>query len=809
MKRISLVSMVILLSTTVVFAQGERFTWMRDLDKNRVDDRVDSLARYAPDSTVNLIINYCRKPDSEDIANLLEYGELHYVMRYINAVALRRVKARDVHRIRAYTGCPKVVMVELDEMVYAALDVSTRAVKARGSALYSPNTAWELGFRGAGINIAILDTGVDDGHPALDDMDDDPQTDDPKFVAGYNAITDVVENPDDDQTHYWDKNLQTCVLGNIFHGTHVAAIALGTGDGTDFIGVAPEAKLIDVKVLNWCGEGLATDIIRGIDWCIDHRNEPWAGQSPEYYGIDVLNMSLGGDFTDGQDALSLAVNQAVNHGLVVVVSAGNEGPNPFTITTPGAADNAITVGNVWDQNTIARGDDVIAMSSSRGPRLNDGDLDAWDEQKPDVVAPGTQISSAWGVDPGQVGAGYHNLTGTSMAAPHVAGIAALILQNKPTFTPTDVKNRLILTATDMGVGGWDRDYGWGLVDAFNALPGTKPVPADLWIHKWGDPPGSPPPWETMDIWLDHYPAQPGDPNQLYAKIHNNSSVDALNVEVSFSYHTFGVGIPEDLWIPIGTDIVNVPANSIVTADVTWIPEAGYEHQCIRVKINYANDPVPGNNMAQENVIVLTSSSPTSKHFQEARIPIRFFNPSDEDQLTFPCVYPEKLPEDCAVAIKPDSVLHIAPRDTAGIKYTLLIRGNLTTKEPIRIHVAQWFFGSKRPVGGITITNEPPMGVSERKTEVDFFYLSQNYPNPFNAETSIRYVLPEEAHVRLIVYNLLGQRVRTLVDERQKPGHHMVYWDGRDDGGKKATSGIYFYKIVVSNYTETKKMILLQ
>lgn len=92
---------------------------------------------------------------------------------------------------------------------------------------------------------------------------------------------------------------------------------------------------------------------------------------------------------------------------------------------------------------------------------------------------------------------------------------------------------------------------------------------------------------------------------------------------------------------------------------------------------------------------------------------------------------------------------------------------------------------------------------------DAFSLSQNYPNPFNPETIIKYTLPEDCHVELILYNILGQKVETLVDEYQSAGYKFVHWNGRDDEGNEMSSGLYFYKIKTAKYSETKKMILLR
>jgi len=210
-----------------------------------------------------------------------------------------------------------------------------------------------------------------------------------------------------------------------------------------YIGVAPGAYLWNVKVLNQYGWGYESWIINGIEY---------AAYGPD--GIedtgdeaDIISMSLGGAPTDGTDPLSQAVNEAVNQGLVVVVAAGND-YDYFTISTPGAAEKAITVG-------ASDKEDELAYFSSKGPTL---DL----RVKPDVVAPGVDIIAPRANNT-TMGYPYNNYyteaSGTSMATPHVAGAAALILQAHPDWTPEEVKNALISTADDLGYNVYEQGGG--------------------------------------------------------------------------------------------------------------------------------------------------------------------------------------------------------------------------------------------------------------------------------------------------------------------------------------------------------------
>ncbi|MDI6917120.1 MAG: S8 family serine peptidase, partial [Thermoplasmatales archaeon] len=226
--------------------------------------------------------------------------------------------------------------------------------------------------------------------------------------------------------------------------------------------------------------------IEAMEWCIAHKDTHWENQPPEYWGIDVISCSGGiGDFEDdGQHPLSQEANKIVEAGIVFVVAAGNMGAGTFdvpsNIDSPATADKVICVGNVDDNDTVDRSDDVISSGSSAGPRLDDGDDDHYDELKPDVCAPGRDIMCAKFETEDE----YKERGGTSVSCPHVAGVVALMLQANPALKPTPDRNPIqeILRKTaesrgtpDSNLGYEDSDsyynysYGWGIVDAYKAV----------------------------------------------------------------------------------------------------------------------------------------------------------------------------------------------------------------------------------------------------------------------------------------------------------------------------------------------------
>ncbi|KRB78037.1 hypothetical protein ASE01_07660 [Nocardioides sp. Root190] len=299
----------------------------------------------------------------------------------------------------------------------------------------------DLGLDGDGVGICIADNGITADHEQFDGD-----------IAG---SADFAEGPRPDPGAVSD------LAGN-GHGTHVASIAAGDGGGSAppfssaAQGVAPGAEVYVARVLN-NNSGSYTSVIGGIDWC--------AAQP----GVDIINLSVSAVPTDGTDAASLAVEAAVAAGKVVVAAAGNEGDRPRTVTTPGTAPSAITVGSVGDISApppiLANapwtgafdvhdaGPGVMAYSS-RGPTLSGA-------VKPDIMAPGNSVVGAVQTS----STAYGVLSGTSMAAPYISGLVALGLEAVPDATPAQVKQALMTTAKDVGMPGVDNEWGAGLVDA--------------------------------------------------------------------------------------------------------------------------------------------------------------------------------------------------------------------------------------------------------------------------------------------------------------------------------------------------------
>ena len=289
-------------------------------------------------------------------------------------------------------------------------------------------------FTGAGVTVAILDTGIRD-HPDL---------------AGRIVAT-------SDLTPAGDG------IDTFGHGTHMAGIVAGDGSSSSsgFAGIAPRADVVAVRVAGANGATDVSVVIAGLQWIVAHR---------ERFGIRVLNLSFGTDSRQpySLDPLNYAVEQVWFSGILVVASAGNRGPDGGTINKPGDDPFVVTVGAANLGPTVARADDSVAPFSSRGP-TQDG------VAKPDLIAPGVSVVSlrAEGSTEdlehvgARVGQRYVKASGTSQAAAVVAGVAALMYEADPTLTPDVAKAALVGTAERplASLNG----AGAGVVDAAGAV----------------------------------------------------------------------------------------------------------------------------------------------------------------------------------------------------------------------------------------------------------------------------------------------------------------------------------------------------
>jgi serine protease AprX len=351
--------------------------------------------------------------------------------------------------ITALSLTPGVAYIHLDAQVRAhAGSVSTTPLGTAYPPTVEADRVWASGRTGQGVTVAVLDSGI---RPQADLSQ---STGASRILAAVNFADTLAGDPDPGG-----------------HGTHVAGTIAGNGatSAGQFVGVAPGANLVDVRVLDANGNGRVSSVVLGIQWALDHRAQ---------YNIRVLNLSLGApppaDYR--LDPVSAAVEMAWARGLVVVAAAGNDGAGK--VDSPGADPYVITVGATDDRETNAVGDDVLPTFSGWGTPLASS-------PKPDVVAPGRRVVASRA--PGSTldrllpdhvvtaanGSTYFRLTGTSMATAVVSGVVALLLEQHPSLDPDEVK--AVLTGTSRpfgqssGVAATPASIGAGLVDAYAAV----------------------------------------------------------------------------------------------------------------------------------------------------------------------------------------------------------------------------------------------------------------------------------------------------------------------------------------------------
>ncbi|MFD5802073.1 S8 family serine peptidase [Streptomyces sp. NPDC127020] len=313
------------------------------------------------------------------------------------------------------------------------LDGRVTAAMAESNAQIGTPQAWQAGLTGKGVTVAVLDSGVDAGHPDLAGRVAESRS----FIAGEEVA---------------DRN---------GHGTHVASTVGGSGAASDGKekGVAPGAALAIGKVLNDSGSGSESQIIAGMEWAARDVD------------ADIVSMSLGStEPSDGTDPMAEAVDSLSREtGALFVVAAGNTGA-PSSIGSPGAADAALTVGAVDSA-------DEAAWFTSAGPRHGDQAL------KPDLSAPGVGILAARS-RLAEGSGDYTAMDGTSMATPHVSGVAALLAEQHPDWTGARLKDALMSTSKGLDASAYQLGAGRVSVPDAIAADVTATGSADLGFHSW-------------------------------------------------------------------------------------------------------------------------------------------------------------------------------------------------------------------------------------------------------------------------------------------------------------------------------------
>ena len=390
--------------------------WWEDTNMDRDGDYIHDAIWIAAENNhyqylnnygrISVIVDFDHTPTEYDQEMLEREVEFQTQFRYwlIDSIA----GTVELDRIHELLELPGVVFIELDGRLEVQME---DVVPIHGVDLVRQDT----GYTGAGVTMAIIDTGIDANHSGLDDLDDDNSTNDTKVLAFFDAVN----NPgatNGSEIHPYDDN---------GHGTHCAGISAVTGAPTfQHVGVAPHANLVGVKVLSGGGSGTYAQVMAGMQWTVEKRHE---------FNIRAASMSLGGPAvsewtTSEQESVNRMANEMMRAGVAIFIAAGNSAFSA-QIGTPGSAEDAITVGAL-DKDT------AIAVYSSQGP-TEEGRI------KPNLAFVGSSVNAP----DANTGDGYVALSGTSMATPGAAGLGVLMFQANPDLSPFDVKNIMQETST--------------------------------------------------------------------------------------------------------------------------------------------------------------------------------------------------------------------------------------------------------------------------------------------------------------------------------------------------------------------------
>lgn len=377
-----------------------------------------------PDTSVRMRISQQTAPTGRYVILFKDRNDPTLVQKS-GGQLIDHVESPYLHMITALLPAAAIPVLQADPAVAAVEPDVVQEVKPQhvdwGHAKTLVPQANAAGLTGKGVKVAVLDTGISP-HPDL------------ALAGGVSCVEYTSSYADDDG-----------------HGTHVAGIIAASNNGVGVVGVAPDAQLYAVKVLDQTGEGYTSDIVAGINWCITN-------------GMNVINMSFG-TYT-GSYAMTMVLRQAVENGILCVAAGGNEGDPEGageTVNYPGRYESVIAVAATDAYNRRA-------TFSASGSKI-------------ELAAPGVHVLSTY---PGN---DYAYMDGTSMAAPYVSGIIALWKERYPDATPARLRQILQGTALDLGAVGRDPYYGYGLVQSpvlFRDIAGhwAEPEIQSAYEHGW-------------------------------------------------------------------------------------------------------------------------------------------------------------------------------------------------------------------------------------------------------------------------------------------------------------------------------------
>jgi subtilisin family serine protease len=692
---------------------------------------------YTPYWIMNLVIVSATKAEIE---NLALRGDVEIVEGNFNATLIENVG-------EAYMGSPT-----------AGIGVTSSLL-----AINADRVWFELGFTGSGTLVANLDTGVDGAHPALTD----------RWRGNWYPWQECWRDALGTGTQY-----PTDTHG---HGTHTMGTICGAGHATgDTVGVAFEALWIaDNSINQGVSPEFDNDVLGAFQWFTDPDGNPSTTDDvPDVlqnsWGIDSR---FGYDYNDCDYRWQEAIENCEAAGVVVTFSAGNEGPYPQTHRSPANICNTTTVNfSVGAVDCENYGWPYpIASWSSRGPSDCDGVT-----IKPEVSGPGVYVYSSY------PGGSYVRMSGTSMAGPHVAGVVALMRQANPNADVHTIKTVLMETARDLGTAGEDNNYGWGIIDAYDAVLAvsvTDTIPPEVTVTA---PNGG----EVLNAGTN------------YTITWN--ATDNIGVTQVSLYYSYDGGANYDL-------IDNLSGNP---GSYDWTVPNTPSTQCLVMVYAYDAANNEGSDVSDGFFTIEEAPIPYVwvKNIDLSLVTrgVKTYATADVlvwDQNNSPVANAEVHSHWAGLSQDTD----IFTTDDTGI--------GSCNSDRVKRPVGWWYYYVddvvaagyvfRSDLGETTDSIYASAGTQLTDSEVESFSVSQNYPNPFNPTTSFSMNLPMNTHLSFVIYNVAGQRVRTLIDAHVPAGLVTLAWDGTDENGTPVSSGVYLYRVTAGDRAVTKKMMLLR
>jgi len=646
--------------------------------------------------------------------------------------------------------------------------------------------AWDITTGSSNVIIAILDSGIPMQNNSLSHPD---LNDSSKIILGLDYIDDG-----------------SGIKDTLGHGTHVAGIAgAETDNNTGVAGVAWSSKLMIIQVFDRNGYGTDDAFKNGVIYAVDYyRNHPGTKM--------VINYSGGGAASQKKED---AVIYANTYGVPIIASAGNDASSVIYPAAYASSYSNVIAVSATDHN------DNLASYSNRGSEITVAAPGGYggDENADDIFS--TTPNYSFVLEGSGTPQNYGYMAGTSMAAPHVSGLAALVFSINPNYTASQLRDLIENNADDLGAPGFDNLYGYGRINALRTVAkafvaanpsytyteGTLPLTlfkSDFGTTFINNPlPDLAAGWYLCDIYVaqitvnKQYVSQPQGwyiGMEGYSGANPNDASLWVDVNVSTSSSSF-----KTFFYYIKSDLNGQQINRWAPVDPN-LPEGR----------NYALLGIP-------QPLSVTITGPT--YLNSGQTGTFTANPSGGSGTYVDYRWWERNDEGTLLSLSSQLIEPNAPAPGDWIEITSA-RGQQTIQ---RGH--SWDFSLKCEItdsDGNTATDihsvtvgGPAFNVSKTEKAVSLkavpeeLTLSNNYPNPFNPVTSIRFGLPKDSKVTITIYSTTGERVVTLVDGRLSAGYHQVQWDGTNAAGIPVASGVYVYELKTGQQRLVKKMLLVR